>query len=159
MSSHRPKVHVEEFTFDGVEVTLRTDCGFTNPRDMISLQVGDHMSLNSFQVDRLLGAFLRAVYFSVFGNGVPVDDLSKIHPGLAADTAQRLSAQMFTEIAQESSRRIMDDEGKLEAMILLQYKLLQKAGSRLVIPGKEDVPKIEAVIPEFTILPVKPMIS
>ena len=147
----KPRVHKEEYQINGFTVTITTDTAFTNPKDKITLQIGDLPPMTAFQVDRLLGAFLRAIFFSMAGNGIPLDETSKLHPGLAADTAQQITQRVINDVANESFRRLLSDEGELAAMFLLNYQLVGEK-PKLLLPGKEQTPVITEVLPEFQVL-------
>lgn len=153
----KPRVHKEEFKFGESVVTISTDTAFTNPKDMISIQSTGPLNLDSFQADRLMGAILRAVYFSLLGRGINLDQISRLNPMLAADTAQQTTTRVISDIAQECFRRILDDSGSPAAMVAVEYKMAVSAKPKVIIPGKDHQPSIEGVHPEFVMFELRPM--
>lgn len=143
--------HTEVFEFGDLKMEICTDTAFTNPRDHVAMRLTikeESQNLNTFQVERILGSLLRALYFSVAGEGMEISGLQSLHPAIAADYAQQVSADLLKDIANTAFRRVMDDEGYPAALISIQYQL-EADTPKLVIPGKEATPKVKAARPEF----------
>lgn len=145
----KPKVHVEEYLFGELPVKITTDTAYTDPTQVIDLMIGDQ-HLHAHQAERLLGAILRAIFLSEAGQGIPMDPVSAQHPLLSAAKAQQVVNQFVQSVVEESFLIVYDDNGALAAKFAIEYQLVAKQRSGIVIPGEEQQPvKVEAVVPEF----------
>lgn len=147
------RTHKEEYLFGDLPINITTDLAFTNTKDIIDLVIGDR-HLNSYQAERLMGAILRAIVFSVIGQGIPLDPIGSSHPELANNAAINTVQRITQEIVQESFGRVLSDEGNCAAKVLLYYKMVAEA-PKLLVPGKEQIPRISAVLPEFKMFKVE----